>query len=135
MDRPERRGSVLVIDDEAMLRRTLRRVLAEHELVEVGDGREALELLAKGGRFDVVLCDVVMPRVGGIEFWRTVAERHPELLDRIVFMTGGTLNVDDERFLASGLAPVLGKPFHIDVLREIVARRIARAPRRDQTTV
>jgi len=118
------RRRVLVIDDDDGIRRVLRRSLAAYEVVTAGDGRRALAILATGTDFDLVLCDVVMPGMGGVEFWSEVGAAHPSLLDRFVFMTGGAQTAQDEQFLASGVVEVLRKPFSSDALRRLVASRI-----------
>jgi len=118
------RGRVLVVDDDASIVRIIRRFLRDHDVATASDGRSALAILETTTDFDLVLCDVVMPVMGGVEFWSEVAARHPSLLERVVLMTGGARSAADEMFLASGVVRVLRKPFSFDVLHEILAARI-----------
>src|SRR5581483_5676206 len=85
-----RRGRVLVVDDDEAVGRTLRRSLsADHDVTVTTDGRRALELLLGGAEFDTVLCDVLMPEVGGVEVFETLKIERPGAERRIVFLTGG----------------------------------------------
>ena len=118
------RRRVLVIDDDDGIRRVIRRSLDAYEVVTASDGRCALAILETGTDFDLILCDVVMPGMGGVEFWSEVGAAHPWLLDRFVFMTGGAQTAQDEQFLASGAVDVVRKPFSFDALRRLVATRV-----------
>ena len=85
-------GRVLVIDDEHLVGVALTRVLyQENEVVAVTQAAEALARLNAGERYDVVLCDLTMPVVDGIEFHRLLSLTLPDEADRIVFITGGAL--------------------------------------------
>lgn len=118
------RGRVLVVDDDEGIRRVLRRALDDHDVVTANDGVAALAMLGPTPGFDVILCDVVMPNMGGVEFWAAVARSRPDVLDRIVFMTGGALTLEEESFLSAGHAVVIRKPFSFDELRRFVAARV-----------
>jgi CheY-like chemotaxis protein len=120
------RGRVLVIDDEDGILRVLTRVLRSHELVTVRDGQEAMDVLeSSDSDFDLLLCDVSMPRMGGVRFWTELRSKHPELLPRTVFMTGGFLCAADEDFFAAHGPKVFDKPFAIQELRELVRGFVA----------
>jgi CheY-like chemotaxis protein len=78
---PALRGArILVVDDDLGIRQSLAELLAREgcDVATAGDGAEALDVLAKS-RFDLVLSDVVMPRMDGYELFITVRQRHPEL--------------------------------------------------------
>ena len=113
-----------MIDDDDGIRRVVRRSLDGYDVVTASDGRLALAILETTTDFDLVLCDVVMPGMGGVEFWAELGAAHPDLLDRFVFMTGGAQNERDERVLSSGVVEVLKKPFSFDVLCHLVAERV-----------
>jgi signal transduction histidine kinase/ActR/RegA family two-component response regulator len=116
---------VLVIDDEPALCAVVRRLLrGAHEVVGSLDAREALKLLDRDAAFDVVFCDVMMPRMSGIEFFECLSRRHPELSSRVVFMTGGAFQSHDREFLRTMQNPVLEKPFETRSLHEAVARAL-----------
>jgi CheY-like chemotaxis protein len=113
-----------VIDDDEGIRRVMRRALDDHEVVTANDGVAALTLLATSPDFDLILCDIVMPNMGGVEFWHVMAATRPDILDSIVFMTGGALASEDERFLGAGIVHVLRKPFAFGMLRQFVDARV-----------
>jgi CheY-like chemotaxis protein len=113
-----------VIDDDDGVRRVVRRSLDGYDVVTASDGRRALAVLETSTDFDLLLCDVVMPGMSGVELWSELGVSHPSLLDRFVFMTGGAQTARDEEFLLSGLVEVLRKPFSFDALRRLVAARV-----------
>jgi CheY-like chemotaxis protein len=123
---PSRRGRVLVVDDEPLISRTIRRVLsAAHDIVIVDSGAEALAAVAAGPPFDVVLCDLMMPGMSGMEVHAALAASHPELASRMVFMTGGAYTAQSQQFLADVANPRLDKPFDAGALRALVASMIS----------
>jgi PAS domain S-box-containing protein len=123
---PCRSLRVLVVDDEPAMCRALVASLEGHRVVVTGSAREALASLASDACFDVILCDVVMPEVSGVEFHRSLAAAHPDLLCKLVFMTGATLGSDDGRSLAALPNAVLEKPFDLDALERVLEETAAR---------
>ena len=119
-----RRLRVLFIDDEPALRRSIVRALrTDHEVLTAANGRDALELLAKDDAFDVILSDVMMPEMTGIDLYLALAERRPDLIPRIIFMTGGAFTQRTREFLASVPNTTLSKPFAMAELRALLAKR------------
>jgi CheY-like chemotaxis protein len=117
------RARILVVDDELIVAEALRRALEpEHDVVAVARGADALDLLAAGRRFDLVLCDLMMPEVTGIEVHAEVARRFPEMLPRLVFMTGGAFTPEAREFLARVETPRLEKPIDLRGVRTFVRR-------------
>jgi two-component system, NtrC family, sensor kinase len=112
---------VLVVDDESRVLELLKRTLRGHELVLASNGREALERLEADPRFDLILCDLMMPELTGMDVYRYVSERHPELKERIVFITGGAFTPDTKRFLQEVSNPVVTKPFELNSIRSLVS--------------
>src|SRR4051812_24171686 len=85
-----RRGRVLVVDDEPMVGSSIRRLLGrDHEVVVVQSGKEAVARIAAGERYDVVLCDLLMPEMTGMDVHADLHARDPELARRMVFLSGG----------------------------------------------
>jgi len=130
----ESRLRLLVIDDEHDLAKALKRTLQSCFDVQVAhSGREALQLLGAENPFDLVLCDLMMPDGSGLDVARGIAERCPALLDRLILMTGAT--VDDRQEYAHGerTFPLLPKPFRLADVQKLVralwAERPAGAPR------
>jgi two-component system cell cycle sensor histidine kinase/response regulator CckA len=116
-----RPGQVLVVDDDPMIGATLRRVLAkEHDVTVVTDGRQALDLLVGGRCFDVILCDVMMPNVTGMDLYAELSRALPGIVDRIVFTTGGAFTPAGRSFLDSIPNQRLEKPFALQNLRALV---------------
>ena len=122
---PRRRARILLIDDEAMLRRAVRRMLEPiHTVVEAPTGREALTLLAGDDTFDVIICDLMMPELDGPSFYERIGALHPALLDRVVFLTGGAFTPRAKAFVATARPRVLEKPIATEELRSVI-RQIA----------
>jgi two-component system NtrC family sensor kinase len=74
-----------------------------------------------------VLCDVVMPDLSGPEFYATLAARWPDLVPRLVFMTGGAFTPETSDFLEHLTTRVLSKPFKIEILKRLVRERMLRS--------
>ncbi len=124
-DMPQRSGSVLVIDDELHVGSAIERVLSPpHDVTRVVDARDALALLRNGRRFDVVLCDLMMPHITGMDLYQEVMNFAPEQALKIVFMTGGAFTTRARRFLEDVPNPNLEKPFQADALLGLVDRML-----------
>jgi CheY-like chemotaxis protein len=113
---------VLVIDDEPSILTAISRVLAGMDVTLARGGREGLRLLLDQRNYDVILCDVTMPDVSGIEVYETTREVAPELAQRTVFMSGGSISPATQEFLRTTTQPRIDKPFNASALREMVAR-------------
>lgn len=116
--RAPRRGHVLVIDDDEGITRCVERILAqEHQVTAMNNGRDALAAIDAGTVFDVILCDLMMPQVTGMDFYDELLARHPEMLANIVFLTGGAFTARAQDFLHVVPNPQIAKPFDIEGLR------------------
>jgi CheY-like chemotaxis protein len=103
---------ILCIDDERIIVRAITRLLSDrHDVVGVLDARAALAMLAKGERFDVILCDLAMPDVGGVDFVQTLELQGSSSASLVVFLTAGATTEEDRLFLASGRYRCIDKPF------------------------
>lgn len=119
------RARVLLIDDEPMFLRAMARMLGGHDVTTASDGEEGLRrILDASPPFDVVICDVTMPRMSGRDVRDAVEAQRPGLLDRIVFSSGGAIDERGERFL-DGVCR-LDKPFTPDQLDTALAAVFAR---------
>jgi PAS domain S-box-containing protein len=114
------KGRVLVVDDEPKIRRAIVRICKGYDTVEVESGEQAREVLSGGQRFDVILCDMMMPRVSGMDLHRWLVDFDPELAKRVVFMTGGAFTPETKAYLDGILNRQVDKPFDADRLRAIV---------------
>jgi len=120
-----RRGRVLVLDDDPLVARALTNLLKrEHEVVERHRATEALDLLREGQRFDVILCDVLMPDMDGAAFFEALSRGLPELTETVVFMTGGAFTPRTTAFVENLKTPVIAKPFDAAKLRALVRTRV-----------
>jgi signal transduction histidine kinase len=123
---PPRRARVLVVDDEPLVGAAVRRDLApEHDVDVVTSGAEALARVRGGERFDLVLCDVVMPQMTGPQLAAELERAAPDQAERLLFMTGGAFTDGTERFVEQHAARVLEKPVDRETLRRHVHARIA----------
>jgi PAS domain S-box-containing protein len=125
-----RRGRILVVDDEPLIRSSLVRLLrAEHDIVEAASGAAADAILASDQRFDVILCDLIMPEMSGMDLHARLASTRPHLVDRMVFMSGGAFTERAAEFLHGAAIRLLEKPIEVARLRELVRGLVAaRAP-------
>lgn len=121
------RGRVLVIDDEPLLGRTLRLAFQEdHEVVVVTSGREALELLATDADFDLILCDLMMPDMNGMQVYERMLQERPSIIERLVFMTGGAYTPEARAFLDQHIDAQLEKPFDMARFEGLLRLKIRR---------
>jgi PAS domain S-box-containing protein len=116
-----RRGRVLVVDDEESLGQAIRRYLSqEHEVEAVTSARHALELLRSGSRYDVILCDLMMPQITGMELYDAVTNLDADQAQKIVFVTGGAFTESARNFFETTTNPRIEKPFDLKTLRHVV---------------
>jgi CheY-like chemotaxis protein len=117
------RARILVVDDEPYVTRALHRSLTpEHEVSVVHGARSALELLGRGNRFDLILCDVMMPGMTGMDLYQELGRMDAEQARRVVFMTGGAFTPRALSFLQEVPNPKLSKPLDVRQLRALVGR-------------
>jgi CheY-like chemotaxis protein len=116
--------TVLVADDNEVAQRLCRRVLekAGHKVLTASDGLEAVAL-ALANPLDMILMDVAMPGMDGLEAMRLIKEKKPGLA--IVIASAHSMASDKERFLAAGADDVLSKPFRLTDLTAVVDRLTA----------
>ena len=127
--RPPARGDaarILVVDDEELVLRAIKRALPGHDVTTTTSGNEALELLSDKDAFDVVFLDLVMPEIAGIDVYERLKQRSPEIVERIVLMSGGTFTARARNFLESVSNARIAKPFDVRALRELVQERARR---------
>ena len=121
-----RRGRVLSIDDEPVIGRALERMLGHHHVVvAVSSADEALALIRAGTQFDVILCDLMMPVMTGMDFFAVLETERPDLAERTLFLTGGAFTDATRAFLARIPNLCLEKPIDSKQLLATIAERIA----------
>jgi PAS domain S-box-containing protein len=131
----ERRGRLLLIDDEEPVLKMLSRVLRDHEVVTATDAREALARLEEDDAFDVILCDMMMPGMTGRAFHERLLALRPEAAERVVFMTGGVTIPEVSDFLHAAGTRSIEKPFDPTELRKLVQRLLATRQRAQSTPI
>ena len=112
-------SAVLVIEDEPALATAVGEALTDagYRVECAAHGEDALERVANAV-FDLVICDLKMPRLDGPSFYRVLCERNPALARHVIFVTGDVAGTDTERFLTETGCRWLPKPFRLnDLLR------------------
>jgi two-component system cell cycle sensor histidine kinase/response regulator CckA len=120
-----RRGRILMVDDDpAVLTATARALALRHEVVAVPSAQAALDKIAAGEVFDLVISDLMMPVITGIDFHHSLSQIAPEHARRMVFMTGGAFTPSARAFLASVDNPTIEKPYDRFQLLALVDRLV-----------
>jgi CheY-like chemotaxis protein len=119
----ERGLTILLIDDEPSLARGLARLLRRdgHTVDTVANGRLALAKVDER-TYDLILSDIRMPEVDGPNLYRLLERQHPHLCQRLIFLTGDTLEPTTWDFLEENGMPCLTKPFTLAEIRRIIQR-------------
>jgi len=120
--RSEHAARVLVVDDEPAIGLVMTRVLRDHAVTVVTTAQAALDLIARGDDFDVVLSDLMMPGMSGMEFYRTLTRLHPKFASRVVFVTGGAFTPEANEFLDQVCNERIEKPFEAHKLRQMIQK-------------
>ncbi|MBM3819682.1 MAG: response regulator [Acidimicrobiia bacterium] len=116
-----RGASILLVEDEKALAAAVSEALTDAGLKvdHAGDGEEALARVRQH-TYDLVVCDLKMPRVDGMTLYRAIAAGAPALARRVIFVTGDVAGTDAERFLEDSGCRWLAKPFRLaDLLRAV----------------
>jgi len=112
-------STVLVVEDEPALAAAVCEALTDAGFVvdRAGDGEEALRRVAAKS-YDLIVCDLKMPKIDGMRFYHRLATTHPDVARRVIFVTGDVAGTEAERFLQDSGCRWLAKPFRLgDLLR------------------
>jgi PAS domain S-box-containing protein len=112
---------ILLVDDEPRVLEMLGRLLRSHEVTTASGAREALHRIESGERYDVIVCDLMMPETTGAQLHAALLAAHPAQAKRIVFMTGGAFTTDSRSFVEFTSNPVLQKPVDLEALEAAIA--------------
>jgi two-component system NtrC family sensor kinase len=118
----ESANGVLLVDDNHEVREGLARVLRRSgfAVATAENGLEALEKLAESPSYRVVICDIMMPVMDGMHLYQQLEARHPQIAERVVFVSAWFDDPEVQAFLARTGRPVLAKPFEIpDLVRKV----------------
>jgi CheY-like chemotaxis protein len=120
-----RRGRILIVDDEALLVKLFVRVLSqEHDLTGETDAAAALARFEAGERFDLIFCDLLMPKMSGIALHDAIARVDPQQARRMVFLTGDVGQPLAVEFFQRVDNLRLQKPLVPSALRDLARDRI-----------
>ena len=113
---------ILIVDDESFITEVLQRALDKegYSTHAVEDGRSALAAITDSN-FDLILCDLELPGINGIELYKKLVGDHPSLKQRFIFMTGEMMDPVVQDFLSAQNLPFLMKPFDLFDLFNLVA--------------
>jgi CheY-like chemotaxis protein len=132
-----RPARVLIIDHDTYVAKALALLLSDmSEVVVEGRSPHALKRLLAGERYDVVLCDVMMPEMNGMQLYLRLRPVLPQEAARLVFMTGGEYRTELRAFLDGVPNTCIEKPFDMPALRDLIERRVrSPAARRSQSVI
>jgi len=110
--------SILIVEDETAICEFCHRVLSSHgfKVNIAGNGKVAQQMIEKE-EYDLLLVDIRMPVMDGVELYQWLNEKHPQIASRVVFTTGSVMGEDTQSFLQSSGRPVLVKPFTPEELK------------------
>lgn len=120
-----RRGRVLAVDDEPLIANAIRRSLEnDHDVVVVYHASEAIDMVRGGARFDVIICDLMMPELTGMDLHEQLSEIAPDEAAKVIFLTGGAFTSRARAFIDATPNLHIEKPFDPAALRGIVNARV-----------
>jgi len=116
---------ILVVEDESGIRQVCHRALTRqgYHVDFATNGATAEDMLMKED-YDLLVIDIKTPVMNGKEFYQNIKDRHPKLLDRLIFTTGDVISSDTQDFLKQAGRPFLLKPFTPDELQSIVKENL-----------
>jgi PAS domain S-box-containing protein len=123
--RSDQGARILVVDDEDLVRKMLTKMLTKlgHHVVACGDGVDAIDYYMQSWRqVDLVILDLVMPRLGGREAYRRMRQINPDL--KALLTTGTSSHKEARQLLSEGVLSILEKPYNMAALRESLARTL-----------
>jgi CheY-like chemotaxis protein len=120
-----RRGRVLLVDDEPILLRGLKRSLSEHDVVTATSVAQGISLY-ESGDFDIVFCDLMMPETTGLDFYSHLRALGHEHTRRLVLMTGGVFAERLGCALSQIQSPCIMKPFSTGELERLIEEAVTR---------
>jgi PAS domain S-box-containing protein len=118
------RARILAVDDEPMIGRVIKYALPAHDVEEISSAVAALEKIRGGERYDLIICDLMMPQMTGMDFHAALKSEMPEQASRMIFLTGGAFTPHAHEFLDNVGAPRMDKPFEIKAMRALVDERL-----------
>jgi PAS domain S-box-containing protein len=120
------KARILAVDDEKVVRDVVKRVLSGggHKVETVDNAADALNRI-ESHRYDLVLVDIKMPGMNGVELYKRIQKINKPLARRVVFITGDVMGADTEKFLAETKSDHIEKPFNAEQLEKAVRRALS----------
>jgi len=132
---PQRRHRVMLVDDEPQIAHTMERLLRrDYDITIALCGRDAIEHINQGVRFDAIVTDVMMPNMTGIELTEELQRVAPDQARRLIFLSGGAFTAQTHERLHALGAPQLEKPVTAKELRACIQRVVSEAGARPRST-
>lgn len=123
----QKRKKILVVDDEPLIGSICEEFLTNNGFsVEVATNGDMAQSKLEKEEFDLCLLDVKMPIMDGTQLYRYIERSNPELVNKVIFMTGDVLSDKIAEFLTKTNRPHLAKPFTLDDLQAIVNQAMLR---------
>jgi DNA-binding response OmpR family regulator len=118
-------SKVLIIEDEPSISTLCKRILSSKGyIVDTAFNGETAEGYVSKTEYSIILCDIRLPIISGIDFYIWLKQEHPKMAKRVIFMTGSVMGGEAVNFLENSGRPYLLKPFRPDELLEIISRNI-----------
>lgn len=130
--KPQVFGRILIVDDELAIRVAISRWLRGHSLLQAANGAEAIQTLEKDQSFDLILCDMMMSDISGMELHEWLTAEHPDLARKLVFITGGAFTPRAREYLQKVDNITIEKPFVPAAFLKIVNDRIRSAKHKER---
>jgi CheY-like chemotaxis protein len=118
-----RPARVLVVDDDQLVSRALARALSDCDVAVASDARDALASIERGEKFDVIVCDLMMPGMTGMDLYDAIRTVAPSEVERMIFLSGGAVTTRAREFAATVPNLLMEKPFDIQRLRDAIRTR------------
>jgi PAS domain S-box-containing protein len=120
------KAKILVVDDETVVSQFVNEILTDegHEVEAVDSAEKALEKV-KGEKYEVIMLDIKMPGMSGIELYRYFQQTSPTLAERVVFITGDVMGASTTAFLSKTKVPYVIKPFDAGQVKTEINRVLA----------
>jgi signal transduction histidine kinase/FixJ family two-component response regulator len=112
---------LLLIDDEPLVLRSLCRMLAEHDVETANGGIDALSRLKQDARYDLILCDLMMPDMDGTVLYAELGRTMPDVLERVVFCSGGAFTTRTKQFVEQSERRIIEKPLTREAFEALIA--------------
>ncbi len=121
-----RPARILLVDDDPLVARALERTLGRNHHVDVVlSGAQALGKLGEGPRYDLILCDVMMPQMNGMQLFQTLEALDPSLAERVLFISGGVFTDQVRGFMDAHRERLLDKPIDPALLQARILAAVA----------